>query len=188
MQLVEKIIAAKRQYDESDRPWLEKLAEGQLTKIAADCGCTAETIAGAGSAAPEPGKDAGQAPAETAPASSTVNAAAVPVAPAKPPTEAEWLAAAPAGLQEEYSDLRAARQAKQAELRTKIVAQSRGKLTEEYLAGKSTAELETLVAATQPVDFSTRGVAMHDATSPKQSGPSKMPGIKVENGQVVAAL
>lgn len=176
--LVNQIIAAKKQYDEGDRPWLSRLADGQLQKIAASCGCEG------GAKEPEaPVVSATAEPAVTPPAEPVVTAAAAPAAePEKPLTAEEWIEKAPEHLQPVFADLLAQRRADEAALREKIVAQSAGKLTAEYLAPKKLDELQVLAAATRPAaDYSGRGVQGHDpiASAGKPASAPRMPGIKI---------
>ncbi|HZR80351.1 MAG TPA: hypothetical protein VFD92_04565 [Candidatus Binatia bacterium] len=114
------------------------------------------TAAAASTATPAPATAAAEAPATSAPAAASTQ---TPVAAAKPLTDAEWLAAAPAGVREELEDLRRERAAKENTLREKIAANSGGKLSKEFLASKGLKELEVLYAATIPVDQSGRGTS-----------------------------
>lgn len=184
--LVDQIIAAKKAYDESDRPWLSKLADGQLKKIAASCGCaaTADHAAttpdpAAAAASPDPAPVASAAPEPTA---APVASAATPAEPEKPLTAEEFIAQAPGDIRPLLSNLLAGRRANEVALREKIVAQTSGALTKEYLADKPLEELETLAAATRPAaDYSGRGVQGHDpiAQAGKPATAPRMPGIKI---------
>lgn len=192
--LVDQIIAAKKAYDESDRPWLSKLADGQLKKIAASCGCTAEPATPAAATTPEPAPAAATpdsapvasaaAPTVTPPTTTpVVAAAAAPAEPEKPLTADQWLEKTPDHLREMFGGLLANRRASEAALREKIVAQSSGALTKEYLADKPLEELETLAAATArpAADYSGRAVQGHDpiAQAGKPATAPRMPGIKI---------
>lgn len=191
--LVDQIIAAKKAYDESDRPWLSKLADGQLKKIAASCGCTANADPAPATTTPDP-TPAATPPATTPDPAPTASAAApappaAPVAaaapaatePAKPITAEEFIAQAPGDIRPLLSSLLAGRRASEAALRDKIVAQSGGTLTKEYLADKPLEELETLAAATKKPDYSGRGVQGGDpvAQAGKPTAVPRMPGIKI---------
>lgn len=184
--LVDQIIAAKKHYDENDRPWLSKLADGQLKKIAASCGCQDHDPAPVAAAdpAPAPAVDpapvvsaAAPAPAPT-PAPAPVVAAA---APEKPLTAEEWIEKTPEHLRGVFGDLLAQRRAREVELRQKIVAQSRGALTAEYLASKALDELEMLSAGTRQPDYSGRGIQSGDpiAQASAPTSAPRMPGIPI---------
>lgn len=194
MRLVDQIIAAKKQYDETDRPWLSHLADGQLKKIAASCGCAAEgdTASAAAAEATPPTAPAptvsmaapAPAPEATPPAAAPVAAAATPE-PEKELSAEEWLEKTPPHLRDVFGDLLAQRRADEASLREQIVTQSGGKLTAEYLANKPLAELQTLCAATRKPDFSGRGVQAHDSVAQAGSKPAsapRMPGLKIGTG------
>lgn len=187
--LVDQIIAAKKAYDESDRPWLSKLADGQLKKIASSCGCTAAPDPAAAASpdptppavvTPDPAPDASAAP--PAPAAAPVAAAAPAVVePEKVLTAEEWIAQAPENIRPLFGNLLAGRRASEAQLREKIVSQTGGALTKEYLENKPLEELETLAVATLKPDFSGRGIQSGDpiAQAGKPAEAPRMPGIKV---------
>ncbi len=179
--LVDQIIAAKKQYDENDRPWLSKLADGQLNKIAASCGCAHAEPAEPTPAvepAPAPTVSAAAPVVEPAPAPAPVVAAA---APEKPLTAEEWIEKTPEHLRGVFGDLLAQRRAREVELRQKIVAQSRGALTAEYLASKALDELEMLSAGTRQPDYSGRGIQSGDpiAQASAPTSAPRMPGIPI---------
>lgn len=190
--LVDQIIAAKKQYDEGDRLWLSKLADGQLKKIAASCGCTAAPEGDAQPTEAEKPPVTTPAPEATPVASTTqtvtapvaASAAPAPAEPEKPLTAEEWIEKTPEHLRGVFGDLLAQRRARETELRGQIVSQSRGALTEEYLASKDLKELETLHAATRQPDYSGRGVQTGDpvAQAGKPAAAPRMPGIKIGTG------
>lgn len=202
MSLVDKIIAAKKQYDETDRPWLSKLADGQLGKIAASCGCEADPKGAATPTADAPpasatataaATDPTPTPSAAAPAPAaaatpaTVAATAVTTAPAaEPPLTAEqWIEKTPENLRGVFGGLLAQRRSDEAALRQQIVTQSGGEITTEYLASKELEELQILARATRKQDFSGRGVPAGDPVaqaSAKQGGAPRMPGIKIGTG------
>lgn len=191
MALVDQIIAAKKSYDESDRPWLSKLADGQLAKIAASCGCTASADGAANKqpeATPTPPTDPGPkqppvaATAVPEPTPEAPVAAAAP-APEKPLTAEEWIEKAPEHLRGVFTDLLAQRRNREAELCKEIVAQSGGAITEEYLASKNMGlnDLEVLSRATRKPDYAGRGMSAGDpiAQAGKPASAPRMPGIKI---------
>lgn len=203
--LVDQIIAAKKGYDDSDKPWLSKLADGQLKKIAANCGCaTGDPVASSGAdadkadkgGAGEAGADAGKEGADAGKAAEsdtgkdaakdagkpevTSSASAAP----KQLTEAEWLAQAPPERREQMKSAMAEWEAGQVTRRKQIIEQSGGVLTEDKLKGKSREELDDLVAATKPRDFSGQGMQGHDpvAQAGKATQAPRMPGIPIGKG------
>jgi hypothetical protein len=182
--LVDRIIAAKKTFAEGDRPWLSALADGQLEKIAASCGCTAaEDTSETPAVAPPAAATAVAASAASAGAPAGVVDPAPAAEPVVPKTEDEWLALAPTPeTREMYAEMRAAFDTETQRLCSEIIANKANPFTEAELKTKPRADLKKIhsLAAKPAADFSGRGVAAHDATDRTQTSKSPpMPGMEI---------